>query len=471
MKLKHYALIFLLFQVLLPAELEAQNSLDIPEVSYDQGKIIGSLPYGRQFYIIGSSKLPNNGRADAVKVKIWSTGRTVFNRKKKLQQLTGDKIASILAGPPLDSAVWYADRTEDVNTYRLYMDKALQFSSEYMMEFTFSERVNFKLSEEEKTLVMGNIQNRVLAVGKSKGGIGVSEIQSIINEEVTTYLASQDQYASLFDGGTTTTSNYGNLPISPLTLQNLSQAIGRYVSQEQLITLLGPQVEQAKDELANMPADSPDRADLEMEIQSIEKQLNNAIGGSKDAQEQLPELLLIIRSKLIETYSSYVITSPEEISVTELNAIKIGTAFGGGMVGFNTFQDNKDLDVFGYTALKFYLLPVDKRIAQPYLAGPYFINKLSILVGVSVSGDLNYHGQILDKAVGFYPIIGLSYDVNRYLSIDLGTTLFKQPSISPLTNDSDIRIGPVIGINFDGDLFNRFNALFSGSDYKVNPGN
>ncbi|MBR9922873.1 MAG: hypothetical protein GYB31_18755 [Bacteroidetes bacterium] len=471
MKCTLYISILLFFISFSPTDLKAQAGDDIPSITYSQGKIIGSLPYGRHFFIVGSSKLPSGGRADAVKVKIWSTGRTIFNSKKKLQPLEGNILASVLAAPPLDSAVWYADRTEDINTYRLYMDRALQFSSEYILEFSFSERVNFNLTEDEKTLIMNKIQARVMKLAQDKGGVSVSEIGNIINEEVAGYLSSTDEYASLFEGGVSTTSNYSNIPVSPLTLQNLSQVIGKMSSQQQIIDVLQPQIQEATQELAQMDSTSEETQDMKAQIQILQNQLDKAEANLKEAQDNLPTLLQVIRSKLVETYSSYVITSPEEISVTELNAIKIGTSFGGGMVGFNTFQENRDLDAFGYTALKFYLLPVDKRVADPYLTGAFFINKLSILAGVSVSGELNYHGQPLDKAVGFYPIVGLSYDVNRYLSLDLGATMFKQASISPLTNDSDIRIGPVIGVNFDGDLFNRFNALFSGSGYKINPGN
>jgi len=121
--------------------------------------------------------------------------------------------------------------------------------------------------------------------------------------------------------------------------------------------------------------------------------------------------------------------------VAEVDAIRIGTAFGGALVGLNLPDESRSFDALGYSALKFYLRPVDKRLPQRV-----------------------------------YPLLGISFDVNRYMSIDLAGTLFAQPSLSPLTQNTNLRVGPVLGINFDGDLFNRFQTLFSGNQYQVNPG-
>ena len=77
--------------------------------------------------------------------------------------------------------------------------------------------------------------------------------------------------------------------------------------------------------------------------------------------------------------------------------------------------------------------------------------------------------ETLEKALNFNPLLGFSYDVNRSLSIDGGATLFKQPSISPLQNRTDVRVGPVIGVNLDIDGFNRFSKLLGGEEYRIDP--
>jgi hypothetical protein len=66
-------------------------------------------------------------------------------------------------------------------------------------------------------------------------------------------------------------------------------------------------------------------------------------------------------------------------------------------------------------------------------------------------------------------MVGFGYDFNRYFSLDLGMTIFKQQSVSPFSMNEKTRVAPVIGLNFDLDIFNRFSALFTGNNYTIKP--
>lgn len=458
--MRKYLYLTLLLIGAFPRLIAQEPATSLETVLFDQGNIIGTLPYGRYFFIEGSTKLPYDGRADKVTVSIW--------RGKKLR---GTKDIIKAQDLPLISTSWVADRSDDISKFRLYINQPLELMEEYILEFIFYERLSFNLTENQKNEIIQSISQKVFDEVKRQQGIGKTAIKNIINGEVYSYLGTLDDYATYFPTGTDLNSEAGQVPISEATLEHLSRQIGSYSTKLLIVKELTEQIKTVKDDLKNAVPGSTN-------YNNIQEELDNFIEQKRIAQEEfdalrdsLPNMLVVVREKLVETFTSYVITSPEIASVTELQALKIGTTFGGGLVGLN-FQNEqaRDLDVLSYTALKFYLSPVDKRIKDPYLDNRFFISRLSILLGFSLTQEINYKGASLDRALGFYPVAGLSYDLNRYISIDLGGTLFKQQSLSPLTNTDEIRVAPILGITFDADLFNRMRAVFGGEAYKINQG-
>ncbi len=470
MKPENPFLPFLLFLALqsFAFGLSAQMSA-LPEVSYEQGKIIGSLPYGRHFFILGSTHLPKGQRAQRVEVKIWQLPGHYYGARRTAEAITATQVAETLAGPPLVSSYWSADETDQVEVFRLYIDRPLEFASRYVLQFTYKVPVQFELDEDQKDELIDLIADRIFEKVVQQGGITQSDIRQIINMELGAYLGRLDAYAAYFSPDAQVYPKYENLPISQATLERLSKEMGRFSSSLQTLNFLEGQIQKAKQELNELDPASEEAQAVKEALASMKAQKKAAEEKLKTLREALPDVLQIVREKLIEARVTYTIEQPEALSVAEVDAIRIGTSFGGALVGLNVLDESRAFDALGYSALKFYLRPVDKRLAQPYLTGEYFINRLSVLTGLALGGTLEYKGQQLQKAIGVYPLLGFSFDLSRYMSIDLAATLFEQPSLSPLTQTSNLRMGPVIGINFDGDLFNRFQTLFSGETYQINP--
>ncbi len=468
MKKKFWPFISAVFLLLFSYPIRGQMSA-LPEVSYEQGKIIGSLPYGRHFFILGSTHLPKGERAKRVEVKIWQLPGHYYGARRTAQLPDANRVAEALAGPPLVTSYWSAEETDQIEVFRLYIDRPLEFASRYVLQFTYRVPVQFELDEDQKDELIRRIADKVFEKVLFQGGVSQRDIREIINKELGAYLGQMDEYAAYFSPNAEVYPKYENLPISSATLERLSREIGSFSATLQTIAFLEAQIKEAEEELAGLEAGSEEAQAVKEALEAMKEQKKEAEKKVEALREALPEMLHIVREKLIEARVTYTIEQPDALSVAEVDAIRIGTAFGGAMVGLNVLDPARSFDALGYSALKFYLRPVDKRLAQPYLTGEYFVNRLSVLAGVAFGGELEYRGQVLEKAIGVYPLLGLSFDVNRYMSIDLAGTLFAQPSLSPLAQTSDLRVGPVIGINFDGDLFNRFQTLFSGQPYQVNP--
>lgn len=127
-----------------------------------------------------------------------------------------------------------------------------------------------------------------------------------------------------------------------------------------------------------------------------------------------------------------------------------------------------ETDAFGNAAVRTYFYQVDKRMPgkQAYVDWGQPFNRMSATFGISVS-PIDYRGETLEPAVGVKPIFALGYDISRSFGIDIGGILFRQDSPSLFNQNSTLRFAPIVSIQFDSNLFNRFKALGSGESYQL----
>jgi hypothetical protein len=159
---------------------------------------------------------------------------------------------------------------------------------------------------------------------------------------------------------------------------------------------------------------------------------------------------------------------------TGYNAINIGTAYGVGLVGLN-FPDlfppepqpfaRTELNLITYLGAKFYFSQIDKArfVADPY---PLFRDRLSMLLGVRVTGELNYRGRNFQNVIGVQPVAGLSLDLNRALCLDLGFIFFSEASLTPFNDIQRLRTAPFVGLSLDANAFNAVRNLLDATNYR-----
>lgn len=156
---------------------------------------------------------------------------------------------------------------------------------------------------------------------------------------------------------------------------------------------------------------------------------------------------------------------------TGYNAINIGTAYGVSVVGMNfgapvagqtAFSlENTEADMISYLGVKFYFSKIDKslRIDDPY---PLFRDRFSMLAGIKVTGTLDFKGREMGNVIGVQPVAGLSFDLNRALSLDAGFVFFEEASLSPLSPVQRLRTAPFVGLSVDANAFNAMKNLING---------
>ncbi len=460
----------LLLQIPLPAQ-------DIPIVQYEQGKIIGTLPYGRHFYIEGSTQLPNDTRADEVRVRIFRVNRKGNRKKNDKISLTKAEQQAIARDSNLlvNASTWSAFRATDKDRFKTYINTSLKFKRNYLVEFSYLKIFQFNLTDEEKDLALQRGLDRAFKHYQETEGIGTELFGNFLNDEVRRILTEK----AAGDYFYTPERIEANMPtIKQTSLNDLESELLAYA----VVTGFRSNIDKSRTELlavqtklSEIPSDHPDKAAYRKRAQDIQAQIEEDNAILQPLEESLPEAsfrrkLEVVKNQLIVVRREYDLQTVFEISKTELNSIQIGSSFGGGAVALNNTNSNfDDLDAFGYTALKFYFSPVDKRIAEPYLGRSFLLDRMSFLLGISTKRNFNFKGQELKSILGITPFLGLSLDVSRYLSVDVGATFFKQESRSPLINDEKIRVGPVLGLNFDFDAFNRVSALVKGEQFKIDP--
>ncbi|WP_436517981.1 hypothetical protein [Ekhidna sp. To15] len=139
--------------------------------------------------------------------------------------------------------------------------------------------------------------------------------------------------------------------------------------------------------------------------------------------------------------------------------VKIGTAFGIGAISLADNSNNSELiSIYG---LKFYFLPFDKRLKDPYYhkkgssVEKRFWSKSSLLVGAVTTDPLKFNGQDLENTgIKIKLVLGYSYDITNQIGISAGAIFVNQPVPSPLQDDTHLRVRPYVSLNFDFNVIN-----------------
>jgi hypothetical protein len=150
-------------------------------------------------------------------------------------------------------------------------------------------------------------------------------------------------------------------------------------------------------------------------------------------------------------------------SHAHISALRIGTSYGFTAVGLSPGQ-NPGLDAVGNITLRFYFGPVDKDLPSPYTY-PTIRSRFALLMGTDFSSEVRYEGEAqADLFGGLKPMVGLGYDVNRFLGVDAGLIFYRQPTLNPLDDAAvgDPRASPYLGLSFDFNIFNRLQGLTDG---------
>ena len=454
-----FSLFFFLFSFIsLDANSQNRRDYSIPSVDVEQSWTTRSLPYGRKFYLKGNPKSPDGWRADKIEVKLYKTGETFVTQNNKSNKVIKVRSSINNYKTPanlLENLTWYKTLDTDTSQYEILITTPLQFKSVYLIEIEMHGQAVVQIDNNVKQLVLTNvlngIQSEIDAINdKADIEITFGDIYNRLETELKTQL----QAISRIDA-TSIEINKNQISDQPKILAQI--VLANNVLKEKQSTF-----EAAK--TAGKVLGDPLYDDA---LADVNKAQASTVEYWEVANQQLADIYALTK---VYTLSLYQSAEPE---VTELESILVGSTFGGGVAALNFNKENgngrfksADYNLFAYSALKFYLGPNDKRIKDPYLNGVR--SRFSILLGVVMTGKLNYDGQELERAIGIDPIIGISGDINRFISLDLGIIVTKQPTLNEsLFANSKLRTAPFLGVSFDMDLFNRFSSLLSRETYNI----
>jgi hypothetical protein len=157
------------------------------------------------------------------------------------------------------------------------------------------------------------------------------------------------------------------------------------------------------------------------------------------------------------------VTSWDDAQATS-DKLRIGTTMGFGLTSLATSDEARgfggDREAFVQFALKFYGYGVDKSLPDPYLG--QWLARWSLMLGMIRSPNLRFRGQALGGfAKDVFPTAGISFDITRDFTLQLGSIFFRQPSVYPGTAERNrVRMAPMMGLGFDFDGANRLSKIF-----------
>jgi|GEM_PF-3394165 len=500
----------------LPGHISAQTKKEnLPVLHFESRTFIEDIPYGRPFIIITPKVF--DGRASNI------CGVSIFELKKNQSCPTWG------TGVPVANAYHWIQGTDNATTsFELVIKEPLKFNTDYCFQFTFLQEVAYR---DDQSLAQ-SLQARMGSFYKRKGYISnfdadtilVNVEQELIQRDLLTNISIDAtrririkpatnvfRFPISTSKGWVTADDFGELArISYLlelekeslqfTRRNLALEKRKYSDILDLLDKCDKKkasaevVKKARSFLVNLNTVAISAPELQ---EILRMPCVDSVGGSRTvllgmalsydnltaSENTIKAYELDIAhfeakfgalSELVRTGIKSVgfISTENNVEISDRTAIdkvRFGTAFGASSARLNAFSGgDKQWSAFGYFALKYYLRPVDKGLKEPYLNRHWFWGKSAIFVGLKAVGDLEYKGSTLNNLFGTKPVLGFSYDLNRFVSLDLGTVLFSQNSVRPLLNDKkQFRAAFTIGLSFDPDLINRMKALFSNEKYKI----
>lgn len=505
-KTEKYLLLLLLVLGIVCQPLMGQSNIaDIPVVEFKNRSFQKDIPYGRPFFIKTPIYFDGN-KSNICAVKIWWDGaaardtayaydwihkedaRTEFELKVNkglkldedhyfqfiyLMEESYSPDQKILQKIIHRSRQFYKEHRLSITGYNVdtliqNIEDELIRSSEYT-SITFGDRGQIALKSNEVNLFSFPITTSKGVVEADDFALLVRE-QSLLEEEeerkkrlLIELRANQNEYTSLLE-------NLAN------NNSSLAEQLGRvkdFIQSGNYKNTSRYDVNKIQDISCDSPCPQTLRsiASLYLNTSRVERQIATHTRNITYWNDKIGTLSEIV---VAGVKISEIFTSKSRVTIKDkatLDKVKIGTAFGGSFAFPNTSSLNviNEPSTYGYFALKFYLKPIDRGLIDPYLSDAPILNRTSIFVGLKALGDLRYKGTTLGNVFGTQPVVGISYDIHRNFSIDIGTVLFTQKSVYPLINkDSPPRAALTIGLSFDPDLINRFRSLFTDDKYKLN---
>ncbi len=561
--------------MLVPTLASAQvDTAGLKRYLYRNGKVLGQLPYGRAFLLVGKTQQPGTTQAaNVVEMLIYEEK----NRENRIRQqrrvfFKPDSITISFSERIYHSGYWWQpDQNNPSLNFELYVGRPLKINTYYRIVLNFYQR--YTVDDQTTRQLVESVKLSIYEEGNAS--VRVEDVEQALNDAVKAY-AKETKFGYLQPSGNDQLTfdqserrlsipTQGELPI------NLQLELGKLIQQEQILldanNKLNAQQAEVKDfarrdtfndlifllrnilltDTLAVPyrlsdvlaleafardgilkpnpfpnllrfAESSDGQRLLSPLQqNVLLALNiNYYEPIRDLSRQRDVLVdqiqirnerignggldQLIAEGFVRANSAELIQTPfsgqegqgesdpdgsgrrqsftieegqNSFSSTGYNAINIGTAYGASLVFLNppdpTAFDSADpfaqmeLNLITYLGAKFYFSKVDKAlfIQDPY---PLIRDRFSLLVGARATGRLNYRGATFGNVIGVQPIVGLSFDLNRALSLDAGMVLFSEESLSPLNSLSRVRTAPFIGISLDANAFNGVKNLLTGTN-------
>lgn len=185
-----------------------------------------------------------------------------------------------------------------------------------------------------------------------------------------------------------------------------------------------------------------------------------------------------IKSPTFSIYSKLGTSKVTEDS--ENPTTKISLVSGVGVAYLSKGSHEKDIDMYGYTAVKIYFQKPNKRKKfsleknHDWLNNDVYeslLNRFSFFFGAATT-KIGYKGkELLNPGIQFKPVVGLSLDIAPEVSFDGGFLFFKyQKGNSNLYSELESKLssGMFTSISIDLDLFTRLKLALKGTHYDSN---
>jgi hypothetical protein len=488
---------------------------------YANGQIVeGHLPFSRRFTITGST-ITTRGKADVVLLEVWETHKKATNGKfERVTPAPTDR--SCWVRPPESAADSFAVSVQPLTLERRY-ELNFTFARRYepaVVNSAFQDAADETVRAMGETAISSDSVGKIFteklrhALRAAAGGTPkflrvVAEGRCVVSDTAPAIALDSTVLAALAEHAQAVAAARADLnsvrrnlrtPLDALAAVNDTQfqtlatrlrqalhrapgAARRYRYDSAAVSALVRAV-QRKDASVltedawsdlNEVTKAKIRPPLTSSDTSLLAQVLGAVQGLRkvrqdiaareadlrDVEAEATTATARVRTVVEQSYTPIAQAGTEATSwggETEVRKLRIGTGVGGGSARLSPFS-NHDWDSFLFVVLRYYLGPVDRSLSRPWSSK---WARFSIDVGALFQSTLRYEGQKLTNAFGgLTPVLGVSWDADRYLALSAGVVFFRQPSVNPANNAAreNPSAAPYVGLSVDFDALNTLRNL------------
>lgn len=194
-------------------------------------------------------------------------------------------------------------------------------------------------------------------------------------------------------------------------------------------------------------------ADDKAADKSLKEAQTSAGTAKKTLHERLVEAMSIedvrhdIQEEVVSAFQTSGTGTAKTPAVANIASVDVGIAFALPSGG-----TERKLWALPYLGVNLYTTRVDRTIALDQLVGPWFRQRISLTLGMTLSDPTLPSRTVKPVFQSIYPVVGVGWRVSKYARVTVGGVFYQLADKNPASTASSLQFAPFLSGSLDADV-------------------